>query len=212
MMIKLKDIISKLNNMSNKRKFVIGLLFLIIVSIFLLRSKEDSSHDGLSSKLRIPVVLTPSQLMVFEDLIVVQGNLEAKNFAMVSPRIPGTIEAIYVDEGEMVVAGQAKLFQTDDLKLNKAVEIQEHELEVADFEKREKAAELERVDADLHKTELDFNRYKRLFAKDAVTADAFEQKESQYKQVQALRKLAQAQMNLAIAKENQAKASLSLHR
>ena len=73
MTIKLKDIISKVNNMSNKRKFVIGLLFLIIVSIFFLRSKEDSSQDGLSSKSRIPVVLTPSQLMVFEDLIVVQG-------------------------------------------------------------------------------------------------------------------------------------------
>ena len=211
-MIKLKDIISKVKNVSNKRKFVVGLLFLIIVSIFFLRSKEDSSQDGLSSKSRIPVVLTPSRLMVFEDLIVVQGNLEAKNFAMVSPRIPGTIEAIYVDEGERVIAGQTKLFQTDALKLNKAVEIQEHELEVADFEKREKAAELERVDVDLHKAELDYNRYKRLVAVDAVTADAFEQKESHYKQIQASQKFAQAQLDLAVVRESQARASLSMSR
>jgi len=144
-MNKLEDFISKAKNMSNKRKFVVGLLFLIIVGIFFLGSKEDSSHDELSSKSRIPVVLTPLRLMVFEDIIAVQGNMESKNFAMVSSRIPGTIEEIYVDEGETVIAGQTKLFQTDDLNLNKAVKIQNHELEVADFEKRKKAAELERV-------------------------------------------------------------------
>lgn len=210
MTIKLSNILSKTKNMSNKRKFGTVLLFLIIVTIFLLRGKEDSTKDELSVKIRIPVVVTPCQSRIFKDTLVVQGNLEAKNFSMVSPRIPGTIEMIFVDEGKTVVADQTKLFQTDALKLNKTVEIREHELEVAGFEKRKLVAELERVEVDLHKSEIDFNRFERLFAKDAVTADAFEQKESHYKQLQALRKFAQAQMDLAVAKERQAKAFLSI--
>ncbi len=212
MTVKLNDFVSKVKNLSTKSKWAVGSLFLIIAGLFFWGNKDDLAQNEALSTTRIPVVLTPSKLMVFEDRIVVQGNLEAKNFAMVSPRIPGTIETIYVEEGEKVVAGQTKLFQTDALKLNKAVEIQEHELEVADFEKREKAAELERVIVDLHKAELDYNRYKRLVVVDAVTADAFEQKESHYKQIQASRKFAQAQMDLAVVRESQVRASLSISR
>ena len=46
----------------------------------------------------------------FERYIEVQANLESKNFAIVSPRIAGTIEKFFVDEGNTVIANETKLF------------------------------------------------------------------------------------------------------
>jgi len=49
-----------------------------------------------------------------------------------------------------------------------------------------------------------------LFKKQAVTADAFEQQESRYKQILAFRKHAQAQVELSAEKEHQADAVLAI--
>lgn len=161
---------------------------------------------------RVPVVVTPASVRDFERALVVQGNVEAKEFAMVSPRIPGTIETIYVDEGDRVVAGQTKLFQTDAVSLERNVQIKEQATTVAHCSSREAAANLDKVKVDLNKAELDFNRFKRLYDQNAVTADAFEQQQSRYQQLQAAQKLAQAQVELSIAKEDQSKSELEIAR
>ena len=198
-------------NLSNKQRYIAGLSAIIFILILatLLKSRGDTPDKSLVNR-RIPVVLTPATLQIFEQRVVVQGNVEAKKFAIVSPRIPGTIEAVFVDEGDSVIANETKLFQTDALKLKKTVEIEKHELAVAQCERREKVANLEKTEADLHKTELDYNRFKRLFEKQAVTADALEQQESRYKQILAFRKYAQAQVDLSAEKEHQADAALAI--
>jgi len=198
-------------NLSNKQRYIAGLSAIIFILILatLLKSRGDTPDKSLVNR-RIPVVLTPATLQIFEQRVVVQGNVEAKKFAIVSPRIPGTIEAVFVDEGDSVIANETKLFQTDAMKLKKTVEIKKHELAVAQCERREKVANLEKTEADLHKTELDYNRFKRLFEKQAVTADAFEQQESRYKQILAFRKYAQAQVELSAEKEHQADAALAI--
>ena len=206
-----KTIAAKWKSLSNRQKYIAGLsaiIFILIVGT-LLKSCKDTPDKSLVGR-RIPVVLTPATLQIFEQRVVVQGNVEAKEFAMVSPRVQGIIEAIFVDEGDFVIANETKLFQTDALKLKKTVEIEKHELAVAQCEKREKAANLEKIEADLHKTELDYNRFKRLFEKQAVTADAFEQQESRYKQILAFRKHVQAQVDLSAEKEHQANAALAI--
>ena len=198
-------------NLSNKQRYIAGLSAIIFILILatLLKSRGDTPDKSLVNR-RIPVVLTPATLQTFEQRVVVQGNVEAKKFAIVSPRIPGTIEAVFVDEGDSVIANETKLFQTDAMKLKKTVEIKKHELAVAQCERREKLANLEKTEADLHKTELDYNRFKRLFEKQAVTADALEQQESRYKQILAFRKYAQAQVDLSAEKEHQADAALAI--
>lgn len=211
MKFKWKTIVAKWKNLSNKQKYIAGLsaiIFILIVGT-LLKSCKDTPDKSLVGR-RIPVILTPATLQIFEQRVVVQGNVQAKEFAMVSPRISGVIEAIFVDEGDSVIANETKLFQTDALKLKKTVEIEKHELAVAQCERREKVANLEKTEADLHKTELDYNRFKRLFEKQAVTADAFEQQESRYKQILAFRKYAQAQVELSAEKEHQADAALAI--
>jgi HlyD family secretion protein len=157
---------------------------------------------------RTPVVTTPVAIREFQRSLAVQGNLEAKNSAMVSPRIPGILEAVFVDEGDAVRANETKLFQTDAANLKENLEISRHSLRVAQYAKQQALASLEKTRADLHKTKLDYDRFKRLFEKQAVTADAFEQQESKYLQLQASEKLSATQVDLAAAQEDQANAAL----
>jgi len=174
------------------------------------QAQETAATEQTTAEQRVPVVTTPAALRDFERSLIVQGNVEAKNFAMVSPRVPGTIETIYADEGDAVTAGETKLFQTDAVALEENVQIGRHNLTVAACAKREALASLEKTGADFHKAELDYDRFKRLYEKQAVTADAFEQQQSRYQQLAAVVKLAEAQVDLAAAREDQAKAGLAI--
>ena len=158
----------------------------------------------------MPVVVTNPVRRTFERVIVTQGNIEAKNVATVSPRIPGTLEDIFVDEGDRVVAGQTALFQTDAVKLRQNVTIREHDLAVARCARQQAEAGLEKVTADFEKAELDFRRFERLLEKEATTQDVFEQQQSSYKQLAASKKVSQAQVKLAAEQVRQAEAALTI--
>jgi RND family efflux transporter MFP subunit len=165
-----------------------------------------------SDKPKVPVVVTPAAMRQFDRSVLVQGNVEAKSYAMVSPRIGGTIEALFVDEGDAVVAGQTKLFAIDQVNLEKAVQIAEHAMQVARSSTKEKEANLERVEVDLHKASLDYERFARLREKEAVTADAFEQQQSRHQQLLATVKHARTLVELSKSQERQAEASLEISR
>jgi len=174
------------------------------------RAEQTASPEQTQPQKRIAVVTTPAATRDFQHTLVVQGTVEAKNFAMVSPRIPGILEAIFADEGDVVTGGETRLFQTDAANLKENVEIGRHNLTVAQCAKRQAAASLEKTRADLHKAQLDYERFKRLFEKEATTANALEQQESQYLQLQAAEKLNAAQVDLAAAQEDQAEAALAI--
>jgi HlyD family secretion protein len=129
---------------------------------------------------------------------------------MVAPRIPGTIERIHVDEGDTVVAGETKLFETDAIALEKNVQISRHNLTVAQCAERQAIANLDKTKVDFRKAELDYGRFKRLYEKQAVTTDAFEQQQSRYEQLSAAVKLAAAAVDLAAAQAEQAQAVLAI--
>lgn len=197
--------------------FLIGLAVIILIGaggygLYRHVSGQEASGAGQpSEQRRVPVVVTRPEVRHFERTLVLQGNVEAKNFAMVSPRIGGTIEALFVDEGDTVVAKETKLFRTDAVKLEENVEIGRHSLTVARCAKREAVANLEKIRADLRKAKLDYDRFTRLYEqKQAVTADAFEQQQSRYQQMVAAEKLAAAQVDLTAAQEDQAKAMLAI--
>ncbi|MBU1056461.1 MAG: efflux RND transporter periplasmic adaptor subunit [Proteobacteria bacterium] len=174
-------------------------------------TKPGSSEKVMDSvKRAIPVVLTPISIRNFEERIVVQGNLEAKNIAMVPSRVNATIETIFVDEGDLVLAGKTRLFKIDALKLNKAVEIERQAFAIADCTLNEKHANFERVEADLHKAKIDYNRFMLLLKDHIVSKDDFEQVESRYKQAVASLKLAQTLIDLAEQQKRQAETSLEM--
>ena len=129
----LQKIIAQWNRLTSKqKKTLIILLGILVVGVFYLFAKNNNkiSEQQLSSQQAIPVVVTQVRSRMFERYIAVQGNLESKNFAVVSPRIAGTIEEFYVDEGDAVVGGKTKLFKTDAIKLQEALEVQKHLLDV----------------------------------------------------------------------------------
>jgi len=109
----------------------------------------------------------------FADALRVQGTVRTRHSALVAARVPGTIDALLVEEGAFVKAG-TPMFRVDRVNLENAVMLA-------------KAADL--------KAQLDFTRLKRLVAEGAVTRDTFEKAEVAAKST-AL-KLAVAEKNFA---------------
>ena len=199
------------------RWFIVGCIVIAVAVLGILLKRpgknDGTAEAGVDKQVKsVPVVVTNPVSRTFEQVIVTQGNVEAKNVAMVSPRIPGTLEKFFVDEGDEVVAGQTKLFQTDSVKLQQNLTISEHALAVARCAQRQAQANLEKVSADFDKSELDFKRFERLLEKKAVTQDAFEQQQSRYKQIAAAKKLTKAQVELAAEQVRQAEAALAIAR
>lgn len=162
-------------------------------------------------KRRIPVVVTEATTRAFERRLVVQGTVEAHHTAIISPRIGGVLERIYVDAGDEVKANETILFEIDALKLEKTLEIRKGELAVAHFARLEKDASLERVMVQLEKAHRDEARHRKLFEADQVVSEAtYEQYQTGLKEVEVLVRHAQSLVDLASEQERQAARAVEL--
>lgn len=159
---------------------------------------------------RVPVVVTPARQMSFENGMVVSGNVQAKNFALVSARMPGPLDAVFVDEGDRVEAGKTQLFQTDSVKLTKAVAVARQGLTVAECTVREKQANLEQSIAQNEQAIKDLERYRELSRQNAISAQMFEQQGTQAKQAESMVRHKQALISLAEAQLEQANLSVMI--
>ena len=169
-------------------------------------AQDDSSQ--VSAK-KTSVAVTRAKTMAFEELVETSGNMETKNYALVSARIPGTLDEVYVQEGDHVTAGKTRLFQTDKIKVTQAVEIAQDNVAVAEAGLKARKATVERVQADFDKARTDYERYKRLYEDDeAVTQNTFEAQESRYKQLKAALEEAKAAADLAQSQLEQAQSNL----
>jgi RND family efflux transporter MFP subunit len=157
---------------------------------------------------RVPVVLTAAKDMTFESTVVVSGSFQAKNYALVSARMPGSLDAIYVDKGDAVQAGRTELFQSDSLKLTKAVAMTRQGLQVAELSVNEKEANLEQVQANREQAEVDLERYRVLIHDNAIPKQLFDQQETRLKQASAMVRHAEALLALDRTKLEQARLSL----
>lgn len=196
---------------------IVGIAALITASITFARfqNKLSSGSDQIAdakiaAQRRVPVVLTPVAMRDFEEDLVVQGNLEARSLAMVPARMKGTIEEIFVDEGDDVIAGETELFKLDSLKLQEAAMICRQDLTVAECSLVEKKALLERIEADMRQALNEYQRSRKLFKQNAESAQSFERSESRYRQARAQRKHAQALVDLAAEQVNQAQSKLRM--
>ncbi len=173
-------------------------------------AKRDGESVEAQGEDRVPVVVTPVAMRDFEERLTLQGNVAAKTRVTVVPRIPGILEAIFVDEGSLVVAGETALFQTERLKLEKAVEISRQDLALSKANQREAAANQASVQAQYDKAVIDFERFSRLRERDAVTLDAMEQQTMRHKASKAGLEHAQALIDLAGEGLRKAEAALAI--
>lgn len=148
----------------------------------------------------------------FERRLTVQGSLEAKNYADVASRIDGTLEEIWVDEGDPVVAGQTALFQVDAANRQNSLTIAEQNLAVAQASRAVAQASARKTEAEAHKANLDFARYERLHRDGRVSDNEFEGAQVQHEAAKAAIDVAQAQVDLAERQVKQAEASLAIAR
>jgi len=148
----------------------------------------------------------------FERRLTVQGSLEAKNRADVASRIDGTLEEIWVDEGDAVVAGQTVLFQVDAANRQNSLTIAEQNLAVAEASLAVAQASAQKTEAEAHKANLDFARYERLHKDGRVSDNEFEGAQVQHEAAKAAIDVARAQVDLAERQVKQAEASLAIAR
>ncbi|WP_300668742.1 efflux RND transporter periplasmic adaptor subunit [Desulfoluna sp.] len=160
----------------------------------------------------IPVETSLATTRSFSKTVNVQGTIEAETTSKVAPKLPGTLESIFVDEGDAVTAGETVLFLTDPVKREQAVRMQEQNLAVSRCALREKEAAQERVMVELEKTRLDYRRYEELFKKRAISQDQYEQQQSATKQMEASRKHAQSLVDLSKGQVSQSETALAIAR
>lgn len=191
------------------------ILIAVLVTGYLARNRLLATHTATeppttvkepAETTAVPVVVTLAEKRQFSDIIRVQGNLETQNFAMVSPRIPGTIEKLFVDEGDAVIAGKTKLFTIDAVKIERALDIARQNVAVSRCMLLERKANQEKVEADLYKAKLDYNRFEKLLKKEVVTSSDFELQELRFKQANASSKHAKTSVDLAREQVIQAEA------
>jgi membrane fusion protein (multidrug efflux system) len=99
-------------------------------------------------------------------------TLETEEDALVVAKTSGVIKKIYVEEGQVVKAGQL----------------------LAKLEDDRQAFEQDRAKATLHKVEKEFNRNKELFAKNLISAEVYDRTRYEYEAQKAAYELAKLEM------------------
>lgn len=204
--------------MKRKSLGLVGILLAALATVLFARylpgaGPGENGASSTNAEPRVHAVRTlPAARRVFETSVATQGNIAAKVFADVPARVFGPLDAVYVDEGDRVEAGETVLFQVDRENLERAARIAEQDLAVARHAEAEGAANLERVQADLDKATLDFERFQRLVAHQAATRETLEQVESRYRQSEAMRKHAVAVVALSRERSVQAEIALEIAR
>ncbi|MCS7304112.1 MAG: efflux RND transporter periplasmic adaptor subunit [Thermoguttaceae bacterium] len=158
----------------------------------------------------VPVMLTQATRRVFEEKLKISGTVLAKRFALVSARIPGTLDQVFVDAGDVVEAGKTKLFQTDALKLQQAVAIAQQQVAVAECALKEKYALLEKTRVARDQAFADLERYRQLRQQNAIAQQVVEHQQAQCRQLEADIRHIETLIDLAKAQLEQARLNLRI--
>jgi RND family efflux transporter MFP subunit len=170
----------------------------------------QGSKGALDDRPPVPVVLLPAGRRTFEEKLKISGTVLAKRFALVSARIPGTLDQVFVDAGDVVEAGKTKLFQTDALKLQQAVAIAQQQVAVAECALQEKYALLDKTQVARDQAFADLARYRQLRQQNAIAQQVVEHQEAQCQQLEADIRHIKTLIELAKAQLEQARLNLRI--
>jgi|GEM_PF-174051 len=170
----------------------------------------SGSRGPLDDRPPVPVVLQPATRRTFEEKLKISGTVLAKRFALVSARIPGTLDQVFVDAGDVVEAGKTKLFQTDALKLQQAVAIAQQQVAVAECTLQEKYALLDKTQVARDQAFADLERYRQLRQQNAIAQQVVEHQQAQCRQLEADIRHIRTLIELAKAQLEQARLNLRI--
>lgn len=158
----------------------------------------------------LTVRTVPAAARTFERRLTVQGTLEAETFANVAARADGNLDALWVDEGDPVTAGETELFQVDPVQRENARTIARQDLAVAKASQTVAEASALKTEAEARKARLDFERFERLHQDGKVSLGEFESADVARAQAEAGLAVAKAQVDLARRQVKQAEAGLAI--
>lgn len=167
---------------------VLGVLLFLIVGLivygtYLNQSSEAQISERMSNQsipLRAAVV---KERMIKPQLSIDTVNLYSDKMADAVTLIDGRITAINVQKHEHVVAGQTLYTVTNETY---PIRIRQADIDISKAENDILQAENEVMKSEtaLAKAKNDFGRYSRLRARDAVTAEKYEEVEATYREAQ----------------------------
>ena len=142
------------------------------------------------------------------------GTVKSEKTVMVSPKVMGYIQAIYVKEGDPVKKGQ-KLVSISSPEINAKVKMAEAGLKAAMQAKvevrahlREALDALEAAKAQYRLAEVTYNRFKNLVKTESVSRQEFDEVEAKYKAAKAGLSRAEEMIKVIKAKEAQVAAQI----
>ncbi len=165
-------------------KVAAGVVILGIVGFIAVANSRGDAASAPESAKRPPtmVLFTEAKQMHFSESVSSDGSIEARFYAVVSPKIDGVIDGIFVREGNKVEADKTKLFQIDGKKLEQTVELDTQALIIAKSTLDERKANLDNIEAELEQVKKDFARTKKLYEQKVVTLSDYEQVETKLRQ------------------------------
>ncbi len=146
-------------------KALAGVVVLGAICFFLVgNSLIGAASVPESAKRPVTMVLfTEAKEVEFNESVSSDGSIKARFYALVSPRISGIIDDIFVREGDKVEAGKTKLFQIDNEKLRQTVDLDTQALIIAKLSLDERKANLDNAEAELEQSKKDFARTEKLY-------------------------------------------------
>ena len=155
------------------KKFSYPLSTLILAALLIGTSAcsngEDQNQNQEEEKLVIPVEVSNVSRGDISAYYANTATLEAEQEATIVSKVRGIVREIYVEEGEMVKAGQV----------------------IAKIEDDQYRIEAARAKATLDRLQNDFNRNKELYEKNLIAAEAYQNSQYEYESQKAAYELAQ---------------------
>jgi HlyD family secretion protein len=146
---------------------------------------------------------------IVSDAFAYGNGRIASTEVMVSPKVAGRVETIYVQEGDIVQKGQ-KLAKLDTKELEAQLQLVYAQMGQAKENKNHALALLEQKQSELELASKNFKRAQTLRKKEAISELSYEQEETNYKSALASQKAAKANVAQASEAINVAKAQAAI--
>ncbi len=171
-----------------------------------------TATDAATEKIARQAVLVRTSVLqkrTMHELLQVNGTLEAKNKAVISSRVSGTIAQVNFDLGDAVKAGDV-LFRIDDRSYRDAVDVAKATLAAQQSAVKVAEANLSKAQAELHKADIDAQRFKRLYDAGNASSNEFETYKLNQERAKSSVDYAQAYLQAQIAQVSLAESTLAI--
>ena len=185
----------------------------LAVALALLTATGCGKKSAVQTGKTVRVTTAKLAERTFQRRIPIKGTVFPVQYASISAKTEGTLDDIYVDEGDHVEKG-GKLFSIDRIKLENAVIVKKEEVSVAETELDTSQIDFKLAETREEKAQFDLSRANRLVQSKAMSESDYETAvvagKAASAEVEKTRvavryrraKLVQAQTNLQIAEKD----------